>query len=162
MPNVPIQVVTAERDLTADEARSITQEIRQNVAELELKLVRAYQGRAWLALGYDTWDDYIAGEFRSAPLALPREERRAAVQSLRGWGLSTRAIASATGTPQRTIADDVRLSGNRSVIANANDGAAPVTGLDGRELRQPMFTRSTPTPIKSTCPTCGGTGKVAQ
>lgn len=143
MTGAPFQLVKAERDLTADEARTLTRAIRNDVAELELKLVRAYQGRAWLALGYATWDEYIAGEFKAAPLALPREQRPAAVQSLRGWGLSTRAIAPAVGVDRDTVAEDLRqLAENPPPNA---DPLPPVTGLDGKTYAPPK-PKAGPTP----------------
>lgn len=152
MPDVPIQIIPPGDDLDPAEARALTAEIRNNVAELEMLLVRAYRGRAWLALGHESWDAYIHAEFKAAPLALPREERRAASQSLAGWGLSTRAIASATGAPKSTIADD--LSGNRT--------PAPVVGLDGKTYTPPppRAPADPAPPVVVTCPTCHGTGKV--
>lgn len=156
-----MEIIKAERNLTKSEARKLTDAIRQGVAELELMIVQAWQGRAWLALGYDSWDDYVAGEFKQAPLALPREERRATVQSLRGWGMSTRAIAPVVGISQTQASDDSRVTGNRS----------PVTGLDGKtyeprsEKKGSSAATDDPEPRSQsarskTCPTCGGTGRV--
>lgn len=153
MGDVPLQIITADRDMTTDEARKITDAIRNGIADLELTIVKAYQGRAWLALGYESWDAYVTGEFKRAPLPLPREERQAAVQSLRGWGLSTRAIAPVVGVHHDTVASDL------------SENPTPVIGLDGKTYK-PRRTGSTrhadPAPTMITCPTCGGTGKVTQ
>lgn len=166
MSNLPIQIVATDRDLTRDEARELTNEIKNRVAEIEYLLVRAYQGRAWLALGWASWDDYIGGEFKAAPLALPREQRRVASQSLAAWGLSTRAIAPAVGASQRQAARDVSQNGS----PDSAGPQVPTQGLDGktypRKQRTGPDTRPDPaplpTPATTACPTCGGTGKVTQ
>lgn len=72
------------RDLSADEARSLTDRIKLDAGQLWDKIVIAYQGRAHTALGYASWDEYCATEFRSVlQLWLPREDRTG-VLSLRG------------------------------------------------------------------------------
>ena len=64
------------RDLSADEARSLTDRIKLDAGQLWDKIVIAYQGRAHTALGYASWDEYCATEFRSVlQLRLPREDR---------------------------------------------------------------------------------------
>jgi hypothetical protein len=116
-------------DMTADEARQITEAIKAAVEQVWLLIRDAYHRRAWLALGYPTWDDYCTKEFRSAPLMVPREERPEMVCSLRQAGLSQRAIASATGVSQSTVRDDLaELSSDHSVPMPDK-----VTGLDGKK-----------------------------
>lgn len=63
------------------------------------------------------------------------------MQSLRGWGLSTRAIASATGTSDRQAAYDV--AGVQEVHTPEPQ---PVTGLDGKRYDPPKPRTPTPTP----------------
>ena len=94
-------------DMTADEAREITEAIKATVERAWVLIVDAYHRRAWLALGYPTWDAYCVKEFNTAPLAVPREERSEMVRSLRQAGLSQRAIASATGVSQKTVDRDL-------------------------------------------------------
>ena len=58
-------------------------------------------------------------------IRLPREERQGVVASMREIGMSTRAIASATGNSRRTIQSDAH-----EVAQFAQP--APVTGTDGK------------------------------
>ena len=104
-------------DLDTDAARALTDEIRADAEMLWDKIVTAYTRRAWIALGYETWDVYCIKEFGSSRLRLPREERPEMVASLRQSGLSIRAIASVTGAshthgPRRTsLRDEVYQTG---------------------------------------------------
>lgn len=49
--------------LSKDAARKLTDEIKQDAQALSDKLVQAYDGRAWAALGYSSWREYAAAEF---------------------------------------------------------------------------------------------------
>ncbi|WP_234539438.1 hypothetical protein [Streptomyces shenzhenensis] len=64
------------------------------------------------------------GEYR---VRLPREERQEVVASLRDSGLSTRAIASATGIAQDTVRRDL-AAGERF----RSPDSAQITGTDGK------------------------------
>ena len=46
-------------------------------------VIQAYSQRAWIALGYQTWDEYCTRELGASRLRLPREERQEVVASLR-------------------------------------------------------------------------------
>lgn len=50
--------------LTRVEARALTDEIRFTTEKLYALLLRAYEGQAWVALGYDSWRDYAMSEFQ--------------------------------------------------------------------------------------------------
>lgn len=137
--------------LTFDEAVELTDSIRRSVADIEEKIVRAYFGRAWVAMDYASWDEYVQGEFKQAPLQLPREDRRVQVASLRSQGLSQPAIASVVGVNQATV--------NRDLMQMHNQPES-VTGIDGKEYSPtrptvPQEVRDT-TPIQNeSCPYCG-------
>jgi hypothetical protein len=124
--------VVEHRCLNAGEARAITDRIRSSMGDLMALVVKAHIGRAWIALGYQSWADYIKGEFDHAPLSLPRDERLAVVALLRGQGMSTRAIGSAAGVAEGTVRND--LAGAQNY---APDEAVPVTGLDGKNYPGP-------------------------
>lgn len=49
--------------LTTDEARHLTDNIRTTAGLLFTLLARAHKGRAWVALGYSTFADYVHEEF---------------------------------------------------------------------------------------------------
>jgi hypothetical protein len=164
---LPMKIV-AHRDLNLTQARAVTDRIKTKMGDLMADVVRAYQGRVWLALGYKSWPDYIKGEFNHAPLSLPRGERQAVSTLLRGQGMSTRAIGPAIGESHQTVANDLATVKNLTVESEP----VPVTGLDGR-VRNYSVTCTNPQPpeaaqpappleITVTCPTCGGTGRITK
>lgn len=54
-------VLTAPLD--ADSARALTETIRNAVDVVWMLIARAHAGKAWKALGYDTWAEYVKAEF---------------------------------------------------------------------------------------------------
>lgn len=50
-------------DMTESEAVEITAAIRSTITATYVLLYRAHEGKAYKALGYETWRDYISGEF---------------------------------------------------------------------------------------------------
>lgn len=161
--SMPGMEITPYRDLSTNEARTITERIKLAVGDLMILVAKAWQGRVWIALEYESWADYVKGEFNHAPLSLPRDERKAVVALLRGQGMSTRAIGPAIGVGHVTISRDLSTVTNETV----EEEPAQVTGLDGR-VRNYSVTCNPPEAVQPappqtiTCPTCGGTGKVTQ
>jgi hypothetical protein len=49
--------------LSEENARALTDTIRSAADVLWVLIARAHAGKAWLALGYDTWADYVETEF---------------------------------------------------------------------------------------------------
>lgn len=94
---------------SAEEARRRADRIKVGVEAVWQLIVEAYQKRDWVALGYASWDDYTTREFGTSRIKLPREERQEVVQSLRDAGLSTRAIAAATGVDRKTVRRDLEV-----------------------------------------------------
>lgn len=103
MTNLPVT-----NDLDAENARAVVEAIKTKANDVWELIVAAHSGRAWIALGYESWDDLCAKEFDRARLSLPREERTETVRSLRDSGLSIRAIASATGADAKTVQTDLK------------------------------------------------------
>lgn len=132
-------------DLSATDARELTDNIKQSVGIVWRQIERAYLGRAWIALGYESWDDYCESEFDGARLRLPREERTMVVGSLRDAGMSIRAIAAATGVDAKTVQSDIRSGVGTShtcdddivdaeiVDAGPITHTPTVTGADGKK-----------------------------
>ena len=114
--------------LDRSEARQLTHDIKAAVGHAWDLIVRACTGQAWKALGHSCWDGYCATEFSGQRLRLPREDQQAVVRSLHEAGLSTRAIASATGVSQSTVSRDLR----EGESDDSPEELAPVTGLDGK------------------------------
>lgn len=117
----------ASEEMTADQAREFVEHVRASVEDLKDWIIRAVKGRAWIALGYGSWDEMCEAEFDGAVIRLPREDRREAVASLREAGLSTRAIGSALGISNQTVGRDLSTAPNGAVEPQT------VTSLDGRE-----------------------------
>lgn len=90
-------------------------------------VVRAFRGRIWVALAYDTWAEWCECELGG--LKLPVPQRREIVAELSGAGMSNPAIADAIGVDQSTVYRDKEASGFAS--------AKPVTGQDGKEYSPP-------------------------
>lgn len=114
----------SELVISAQDARNLTDKIKAGTAALWELIKEAYVSRAWASLGYASWDDYCTQEFGTSRIRLPREERREVVSSMREIGMSTRAIASATGMSAMQASRDSR--------GVTNVTPAPVTGTDGK------------------------------
>ena len=131
-------------DLSADDARELTERIQHGLRGIHHLVIRAYQGRAWIAMGYASWDAYCDGELAGARPALPRDERRELVGELRDAGMSTRAIGAAVGVSPSTVHSDLGApvqNRTREMSDSPLDNealfrepvaASPVTGTDGK------------------------------
>lgn len=91
--------------LAASAARDITERIRTGLVEVYEFIKVAYQGQAWKALNYPSWDAYVTEEFGNLNLRPPKESQPEVIDSLLEAGMSVRAICAATqlgyGTVQR-------------------------------------------------------------
>jgi hypothetical protein len=115
------------RDLTTDEARTLTATIVNGMNSVHAQLITADRGRAWLALGYASWDAYCDGELAGARPAIERDERREIVGELRQAGMSQRAIGSVLGVHPTTVHGDIHAGAENSAPAPAR-----IQGLDGQ------------------------------
>ena len=140
--SVMIESAVGFGPLSEREARQLTQEIAQTLALAWDLVVTAYQRRVWEPLGYGSWDSYCRAELGSTRLRLPAEEREQAVRSLRSAGLSTRAIAAATGTSKGTVHRIATAPGG--AVADANPRPEAVTGLNGKSYRVVVPEGTTP------------------
>lgn len=116
-----------EMQISANQARDLTDRIKVGVEAVWDLVKQSYASRAWSVLGYASWDDYCTREFGTSRIKLPREERQEVVASMREIGMSTRAIASATGNSVGTVHAEL----SRRSELNTSE-PAPVTGTDGK------------------------------
>lgn len=137
-------VATATRDVAVRRAERIRAGV-VNYAQTRRDIADAYAHRDWQALGYESWETYLAGEFGEELRALAgadRVERRDAVAELRQSGMSTRAIGSALGASEATVRRD--LSGA------SFDAPEAIVGADGKSYSpvrpQPERTAEAPSP----------------
>ena len=110
------------------QARELTDRIKVGVEAVWQLVKDAYVSRAWVALGYDSWDDYCTREFGTSRIRLPREERQEVVASMREIGMSPAAIEQATGVSRRTVNREISQWAN----AHPEKELPPVTGTDGK------------------------------
>lgn len=111
------------------EAKELTEELKADYGALQVKIAAAWRGRIWVALGYESWQDYLDYEFRDISLRPPKELEEQVISELRAAGMSTRGIAAATSMSKDTIARRLE-SGTVS-----NETVDRIVGLDGRTRR---------------------------
>lgn len=101
-------------ELSPGAARELTDQIRTGLEGVFHLIKAAYRGRAWVALGFSSWDEYVHREFGNLYLRPPLEERQEVVLSLRQAGMSVRSIASATQLGRDTVHREIASSGVRN------------------------------------------------
>lgn len=111
--------------LTEKQARQLTDSIKLNLESLWVKVVKAWDGGAHRALGYDSWAAYCSAEFDSDYLSVPRSARPGVVGMLREHGMSTRAIAATVNVSRNTVKADLDEVGQ-------SEPPAEVKGTDGK------------------------------
>lgn len=127
-------------------------EVVRHLSTLNAQIRRLYAGQAHVALGYASWDAYMATEFGDAQDRLTRADMSMLHVSLtRGeGGLSVRAVAAVTGASKATVARDASADRADEVSQDETpDTGAKVIGLDGK--RHPK-TKAVPAPVKPVVP----------
>lgn len=99
-------VLAAMAALSPQEARELTDEIRGDAEDLYAKIIRAFEGEAHTALGYESWDAYVLAEYPTMP-RLGRSERPAIAASMYDAGMTTREVASALGVSKDSVRRDL-------------------------------------------------------
>lgn len=117
--------------LTAAGARKLTARIRDALALADDLLVRAYEGKAWEALGHASWPAFIAAELPELRMVKLRTEvRREWVRKLLEAGASVREAAVAAGTSVGSAHNDARVLGfveERSELNTPRAAEQPVS-----------------------------------
>lgn len=108
---------------TAAQARELTDRIKAGSEALWELIKQAWVSGAHHALGYSSWDDYCTREFGSNRIRIPKAERPEEIASMRSLGMSTRAIATATGVSKDTVRREIATGANEPV---------DVTGVNGK------------------------------
>lgn len=129
-------MTTNTTPLNEADARELTDQIAEGLADVHSLIVQAWEGRVWEALGFETWDAWIDANFRGLQLRPPREQREEVALSMREAGMSMRAISQATDLSYGTV--------NRSARSGDPNGSperdSNVVGLDGKSNKRPAPT----------------------
>ncbi|ACV78334.1 hypothetical protein [Nakamurella multipartita] len=121
-------------ELSSAGAEQVTVQIRTMVERAWEYIAIAYQGRAYLALGYRTWDEYVDDRLGDLRLTVPREERAEAVATMSNARMSVRAIAKVLGVGIGTVH---RGLAGKSAAPDVDDGST-IQGRDGKTYRRRM------------------------
>lgn len=134
-------------NLDSAQARELTRQIRVALEHSYTLIIAAYRGRAWLSMGYSSWDAYCQGEFGSLALQPPREERQAVVLSMHEAGMTTRAIGSALNVSHMTAQRDIQGASAEefelapvvtNVTAEMPEQPQRLIGTDGKSYPAPV------------------------
>ena len=132
-------MTTNPQPLNEADARELTNQIAEGLADVHALIVQAWEGRVWEPLGYETWDAWIDANFRGLQLRPPREQRDEVIQSMREAGMSMRAISQATDLSYSTV-QRVAPAGDPN---GSPEESSNVVGLDGKSYKKPK--KSVPT-----------------
>ena len=141
--------------MTEGEARALTDQIIETTETLWGLISEAYQKRAWAALGYESWEDYVGEEFGSERLSVSRVERPSVVGILREAGLSFRAISDVTGDSVSTCHRALDALEDEGEVTGEVVELDSVRGKDGknykakRKPRPAAERKTTPSPEHS-------------
>lgn len=116
-------------ELSPQDAQVITDEIRLNLTSTYQLIRKAWEQRAWVGMGYGSWDEYVREEFAEMSLTPPLERRTAEVASMAEAGMSVRAIGTATGMGKSSVARTLKQAEDEGLVSEDRE---PSLGLDGR------------------------------
>jgi hypothetical protein len=129
-------------------AEQVTIQIRSMMERAWEYIAIAYQGRAHIALGYATWDEYVDDRLSDLRLTVPREQGGVVVQSLsRAW-MSLRAIARVLGVDPATV--HRALGAGDAIDRDDPEEPASIHGRDGKS-----YPRRRRQQVATTCSICG-------
>lgn len=134
------------RDFTEDEALRLTADIKAWAGTLWVRLEAARNGRAWKALGYTSWADYLETEF---------EISRSRGYQLVAHAAAVRELAEAAGLEVSTAVDipERHTRAIDTTAAAADIAAAVAAEPDADEARRAEIVEQTITEHKVTATT---------
>jgi phage N-6-adenine-methyltransferase len=129
----PLDEVSAKR--LDQRIRLVAGNVRESLTKIATLLAEAKAAQIHESLGFRSWTAYLADAL-GGQLELPGDTRQELVALLAGEGMSTRAIATATGASKSTVSRDIQVS-HRGTPDAGDPAPAPVTGLDGKTYPKP-------------------------
>ena len=131
-------------------AEQVTEQIRSVLDRGWQYIALAYKGRAFTALGYGSWDAYVAARFGDYRLSVPREHRAEAVAALAGARMSVRAIARLLGVGVGTVHRELaHVSGVPNGTPDGDEDPGTTLGQDGKRYPRRRH------PATEDCDLCG-------
>jgi hypothetical protein len=133
----PVTMTRSEAVTLTETIATLAGSIADDLEDLAALVNHARDGRADIALGYQSWPAYVAAVV-GAVHTQDREQRRTIVGYLSEQGLSTRAIAPIVGVDQATVIRDRAAIGDANASPDPEPTAPqPITGLDGKTYPRP-------------------------
>lgn len=103
--------MTENSPLTEEEVRLLTADLEGSYQATSMLPVLAYRSKVWEAAGYQTWEDYLEGEFWQLSGYTPKPgEEAEAVRFYASYGMNARAIASITSLPVEQVINQMTHS----------------------------------------------------
>jgi hypothetical protein len=144
-------VATVASDLTAEQARESVEQTKRGLEAAANEIVRQINGRAWISLGYQSWDEMREAEYSGAAVIVPRADRPQLSARLAAEGLSQKQISETLGVSQATVSGDLR-----DVINSDNaESEGPATRPDALGREQPRAKPRLPEPTDHPEPSSG-------
>ena len=114
---------------TPAKARALTDRLVKNATAAVELFIEAYNGRIWLAYGYESWQQYLDAELGELRPRLPKPQRLEITGRMKAEAkMSQGAIAAALGVDQKTVSNDLKE------LRGTGDGASESSvGVDGVE-----------------------------
>lgn len=146
-------------DLTEKEARTLAGKIKKGLngaADLTERMNKsvndsvglmseAYSKRIWLALGQESWEDFVNAELGDVRVRLERGVRQSlAYQMAEQAHMTTRAIAPVFGVDQKTVSNDLRQVRRELGVEAPNK----TTGKDGKKYDSTHTRTRKPRPVE--------------
>ena len=142
---VNMGVDTNQSDFTREQAEQLVGDIQEQLYEtaksqkrLHDLIAQAYDGRAWIALGYPAgqigWNRMCQDRFTADAVRLTVQQRTNLILSFQDDPISNRSLAAALGVSEGTV---------RKAVKKAKGAAAkpkPVVGTDGKRHSVPELT----------------------
>lgn len=128
--------------LDADQARELTDTIKDAAEVLWMLIARAHAGRAWLSLGYESWEKYVRAEFdmsRSRSYQILDQARvitaiENAVPEGAHISLSAAAAADLKGQLD-TVVEDIRTATDGKTPEEAEQAVADYVEAKREEIK---------------------------
>jgi hypothetical protein len=138
-------------EMSPASAEQVTLQIRSMMERAWEYVAIAYQGRAHIALGYASWDEYVDARLSDLRLTVPRERRGAVVQALSRAQMSLRAIAKVLGVDVATVHRAMRVNDPADPIGmDGEQDSVPIRGRDGKQYPRRRRQR-----MAAACSICG-------